>query len=60
MIPPCEQRERNKKENEMTGEWKTTHHALRPLVHDLDESEFERTKLLAGDLVRILHALDAV
>ena len=60
MIPPCGQRERNKKENETTGDRKTTHHALRPLVHDLDEPEFECAELLAGDLVRILHALDAV
>ena len=60
MIPPCRQRERNKKEDETMGERKITHHTLRPLVHDLDEPEFERTKLLAGDLVRILHALDAV
>ena len=37
-----------------------THHSFRPLVHDLHQPELEPAELLARDLVRVLHPLDAV
>lgn len=37
-----------------------THHALCPLIHDLNEPSLERTELLPRDLVPLLRALDAL